>query len=403
MNKFLKKISMLVLTFVVFVSAGVSLVACKEPAEEKQVMNLAVNPSIELILDEEDKVISVSATNEDGAYILEKFSEFTGMTAKDAALKFLELSEEYGFVVKGSTDGENLTISVSGEGAEKLYNDVKAKIKSKATELGMNIGQMVKTSKENLETMVSECYQEYSVADIEDMSEKELIQLIKKSREETKYLFTDDEKQAYYRERAKEVISAKLDAINEYVENNSSLVNAILTPLLTSMNSAYALLENAYATINAQIEELYENGNQSFEAINKQREDYIELKKQYLAVVEEYNIAIALNQDEDPTNDVDLADVSEAKTLLESLKAQAKDAQEDLEEARQEATNSVLNYVKTTIHTQIEALNTTINSILSHISLEAEEIQNVVNTKIQELKIEHKNNAKNPWEEESVA
>ena len=78
------------------------------PKEEMQIMNLSVNPGVEFVVDKDDKVLSVTARNEDGAYLLEKFTNFTGMSANDAALKFIELSEEYGFVVSGTANGENI-------------------------------------------------------------------------------------------------------------------------------------------------------------------------------------------------------------------------------------------------------------------------------------------------------
>ena len=160
MKKIFQKIGLCMLALVMIVGAGLTLSACNKA--EQQVMSLSVNPSIEFVLDEDDKVVSVTANNEDGVYILQQFSDFTGMTAEDAALKFLELCETYGFVVEGSTDGETFTIAVSGDGAKAVYNDVKNKIKEKATELGLQIDELVKLGKEKLKQLVAECYQEYS-------------------------------------------------------------------------------------------------------------------------------------------------------------------------------------------------------------------------------------------------
>ena len=398
MKKVFKKLCMVMLALVVFVGAGVTLAACKQPNDEKQVMNLSVNPSVEFILDEDNKVISVSATNEDGAYILDKFTNFTGMTAKDAALKFLELSEEYGFVVEGSLESEKFTISVSGEGAEELYNDVKAKVNSKLTELGLSLSEMVKTTKENLEAMVSEYYQEYTLEEVQALTEEELINLIKNIREETKDLFTNDEKQAYYRERAQKVVSAKLDAINDYLEEHSQGLNVLITPFVTAMNNAYSLLESKYDQINDQVEALYNDGAQ---AINAQRESYIALKKQYLNAAKDYNDALQLNLDSDVSNDVSSQVISGLKTQMETLKAESKTLQETLENSRTQATATVLNFVKTTIHSQLTILNNQINSVLNYITLNAENIQTAINNEITELKLEYKNNAENPWEEEA--
>ena len=188
----------------------------KDP-NELQIMNLSVNPGVEFVVDENDKVLSVTASNEDGAFLLEKFTEFTGMTAKDAALKFIEMSEEYGFVVEGTANGESITISVSGEGAEKLYNDVKGKISSKVNELGLTIGQMVEISDEELESIVQQCYQEYTASEIDNMTDEKLLELIKQSREETKGIYTEQERLEYYKERAEKILEAKIETIKEYI------------------------------------------------------------------------------------------------------------------------------------------------------------------------------------------
>ena len=84
---------------------------------------------------------------------------------------------------------------------------------------------------------------------------------------------------------------------------------------------------------------------------------------------------------------------------METLKAEAKTLQENLEDARIQATATVLNFVKTTIHSQLTILNNQINSVLNYITLNAEDIQTAINNQITELKLEYKNNTENPWEE----
>jgi len=384
MKKIFKRMACLLAMVIVF-GAGLTLAGCFNDDGETQIMNLSVNPSVEFILDKNDKVVTVSATNEDGAYILEKFTTFTGMSAKDAALKFLELSEEYGFVVSGSTTGETFKISISGGDEEKLYKDVKNKITNKATELGLTIGSLIEIDDDELEEMVAEYYQEYSKAMIDELEEKELINLIKQSREETKELLTDDEKQAYYRERAQKVINAKINAINNYLEENSSFLNNLITPIVNAMNNAYNSIQNSYTTINTQIEELYNN---TTNGINLIREEYITQKKAYLLAVEEYKTAL----EESSPN------LQEIKTNMENLKAQADATWSNLASARNTAKSQLSNLIETTIHTQLTALNTQIDALLSHISLNAIDIQNQVQTQINLLKTEFENATQNPWE-----
>ena len=383
MKKLFSKIAMFMLSLVFVVGAAVTFTACGEP-KETQVMTLSVNPSVEFLVDGNNKVISVSATNEDGVYLLQKYSEFTGMSAKDAALKFLELSEEYGFVVEGSTDGETFTISVSGADAEKLYNDVKSKISAKATELGVSIANMVEMNKAKLQEMVAECYQEYSSKEIEELTEKELLSLIEKSREETKNLFTDDEKQAYYRERAQKVIEAKIDAVNDYLEEHKSLQNLVLQTAVATMNSVYDTLETTFENINNKFEEFYNNATTG---INAKLDSYVDLKKDYLEAFEAYKQAVENNA----------ANVDVLKQQMETLKSQAETNWKKLEEARNDAKEEIEALMKTAVNNTLTLINTQITSILEQIDLTVKDINNQVQLEINALKAEYENSAENPW------
>ena len=379
--KLLKKLSMYVLIVAIIATSGIVFTACGDP-KEPQVMSLSVNPGVEFILDKDDKVISVSADNEDGAYILDKFTTFTGMSAKDAALKFLELSEQYGFVVEGSTNGEKFTISVSGEGADKLYHDVKGKINSKVSQLGLSIDNMVTMAKTDLETKVAECYQEYTSSELASKSYEELVNMLKASREETKNLFTNEEKQEYYRERAQKVMEATIDAIEEYLSENPSLNNLVVTTAVAAMDVANSALTTAYNTINATLDSLYS-------VIDTKREEYIAKKQAYLDAVEEYRTALENSA----------SNVEELKDTMESLKEQANDMYDTLKTKRDEAIQELRDYVDETLGTLITTLNEKMNAVLTHISAATAAIDSEVQTVINNLKTEYSNASVNPWAE----
>ena len=381
MKKLFKKICMCAFAVVLCVSAF-TFTACKDDEDKLHVMTLSVNPGIEFVVDENDKVVSVTASNDDAAYLLEKFTEFTGMTAKDAALKFIELSEEYGFVVSGSMTENTVKISISGDGATSLYNDVKSKIKDKVTNLGMTIGSMVEIDDDDLEDMVKECYQEYSDAQIDNMSDERLLELIKASRIETKDLHTYEERLSYYQERAKEVLNAKITAIKEYVDNVNGLEAITLTPLVTAIDTAYATIETAYTNIASQLNTL---NTQSQEKLN----EYIAEKKAYLDAVEAYRTAVEANAE----------NVEVLKTAMVEARADAQEKQSQLVAKRAAARTQVLSLVETTIHNQMAALNTAIDTVMEKISLTAATIQAQINEQVNTLITEYKENSSSVWTE----
>ena len=75
--------------------------APSESGEEKEKstrMTIDLNPSVEFMLDEENKVVSVTALNDDGA-ILIAGEVFVGLSAEEASALFVELAEEIGYLV----------------------------------------------------------------------------------------------------------------------------------------------------------------------------------------------------------------------------------------------------------------------------------------------------------------
>lgn len=388
-NKF-KKLTIGLLSTAVVAGATSPLVGCScSEADELQVMTMSVNPGVEFIVDKDDKVVSVTASNEDGAYILNNFENFTGMSAKDATVKFLELSEQYGFVVSGTMDGEKITISVSGEGADELYKDVKKAISSKVTELGMEIKEMVKIAESDLEDMIEECYQEYTSSEIADLSEEKMLEMLKASREETKGLFTEDERLEYYKDRAQKILETKIATIEAYVESMGTIAStALSTTLMPALNVVKESITTAYNAVDTAL-------NTALSQIEAQRETYIAKKKEYLEKVEAYKEALEADNE---------ALATELKTELTNLRAEAKGYQDELMRQLKTAKTELIGKVQTQVQTLLTSLNTAVDNILKGISnlpgvtpLSEEDINTAINNALTALKTEHENKATNPW------
>lgn len=385
MKNKLKKLTLGVLSAAVVTGATMTMTGCGDKNEDKlQVMNLSVNPGIEFIVDKDDKVVSVTADNEDGAYILSKFTEFTGMSAKDAALKFLELSEQYGFVVSGSVDNEKITISVSGQGAEDLYKDVKKAIQSKVSALGMQIADLVKVTEAELEDLIEECYLNYTESEIKDLSEERMLELLQKSREETKGLFTEDERLEYYKERAMEILNAKIETVSNYLESNQHLANIpLVQTAINSFNSLKVTVGDAY-------DRVMDTLDSALASFKTNRDEYIEQKKAYLEAVEAYKQALA---------DTNATNVEQLKQTMEDLRATAKDTWEEVEGELTTAKNNLISGLRTGVNTLLSQLNHNIDLLVQNIEgLSATDIENEINQAIDTLKTTHTNNATNPWE-----
>ena len=108
----------------------------KDPKPEEGTvsrMTVDINPSVEFMIDDQNKVISVTALNDDGSILIVGES-FIGKTPEEATELVVKLASETGYLVEGNVEASENTvkISVSGDSkyAEKLMQDVSKKAES---------------------------------------------------------------------------------------------------------------------------------------------------------------------------------------------------------------------------------------------------------------------------------
>lgn len=243
------KILTLLLSLVMILACTIMVTSCSEPEKDK-VMNVSLNPSIEFVLDANNKVVSVSAINDEGNYIIAN-ATFVGLSAEDAVDLFVEISEANGFV-DASLSNNNLKIEISGEDAQKIYNKVKASAEEVFAELDINVQVNFEAiSKDDLKKLVGDCMKELTSSDIAKLSEEELVNRIKQSREETKDLLSQELKEIYYNSRADEIIKAKADKLKSIVESNQA--NPLVSAFMESISEAYIGITDAITSL----DELY--------------------------------------------------------------------------------------------------------------------------------------------------
>jgi len=386
--KLFKKLGVCFLSLAFIVSAGITFASCGKKTNETKIMNLSVNPSLEFVVSSENIVLSVTANNEDGVYILQKYSDFVGMEADEAALKFLQLAEEYGFVVEGYADNATFKISISGEEANKLYESVKKEINSKAFELGIDISNLDHITEEELEDMVAECYQEYTNEQITDMCEQDLVNKIKSSRNETKHILTKEERLSYYRDRALTAIETKIDMINKYLDTQATSAEKLKTQITaTVMNASFEAVEEIYSTIENAINDLEDY-------VQTKLSNYISEKQQYLAAVEAYREYLIENPDV-AVNDETLL---ELEATMESLKEIADGYKIEIENERNSVLTSLKNIIELTLSASLEILNESIDKVLQDIEFNYSQLSLKTQSELESLLNDYKSQSVNPWE-----
>lgn len=255
-----KKILAIAVACLLVVTGVVALFACGKDntAEAATRMTVDINPSVEFLLDKDNKVISVTALNDDGS-ILIAGEAFIGKTAEDAAELVISLATQTGYLVKGNVEASENEISISVSGnkaaAEKLYKDVKAEVEAFLTK--NNVSAMVEKAEAlgvaALRELVKKVNPALTQEELAAMNEQQLLNELRIARIETAELLTDAMRDAYASFKAYEVSFAGHEKTGEIIDR----------------------ADGAYQSVKAAYEKLLDSYEDIIESIEKARYDYL--------------------------------------------------------------------------------------------------------------------------------
>lgn len=211
-------------------------------------MQVDLNPSVEFILDKNNKVASVTALNDDGAVIIAG-EAFVGKSAEDAVSLFVEVSTETGYLVKGESSVSNgeIKVSLSGntDAAQKLYEKVESKAKKAIENSGVSVaiakGDALKT--ETLRATVKVCYPELTDEELSAMSDEELTDKLAESRKETQAFISAAMREAYYKAKSYNISLAESQAFSTAVCNANSAYEALMAGYLKGIDTLKSAVE----------------------------------------------------------------------------------------------------------------------------------------------------------------
>ena len=200
-------------------------------------MTVDINPSVEFMIDDENKVVSVTALNDDGS-ILIAGEAFVGKTPEEAAELMVTLAGETGYLVGGSVEaGENeVKISISGDSkyAEQLQKQIERTAANTLKALDIE-GTIAKVDALHTEALQSLAMQTalFTEEEVAGMSEEQLYSAIAAGRVETALLLTEEMREAYYAAKESRISFAESEATAE---------------IINAMGGAYQLIYLGYKT-----------------------------------------------------------------------------------------------------------------------------------------------------------
>ena len=252
--KFWKKIAACGLSVALAVGTGVLLTGCGGSEKDAAArMQVDINPSVELILDADNKVLSVTALNDDGSLIIAG-EAFVGKTAEEAVEMMVSISTDAGYLVKGELTAERdaITISITGDdaAAQELYEEVKAEIDGFLEESGIYAvverGEELKL--EALRELVMKADPSVTEEEVAKMNEEQLINALKISRIETAQLITEELREAYNVAKEYDLRFAERQATKDVIDGLGSAYESFLnlySKALDSYQETIAAVEQA--------------------------------------------------------------------------------------------------------------------------------------------------------------
>ena len=211
-----KNLFVLLIMFVLVIS----LTACGKKEETARV-TLDINPSYELIIDEEKTVIAVTGLNEDASIVLYGES-LVGKSLEEVTETIINLTVEYGY------QDETVKISISEEysKAKKVYNEMKNTIEEALSEknLTATIESVESYTKEQLAAYV-EKYSTYTVEELKEKTETELLNILSEGRNATKEFIDVTMQELYYESlKYQEVLKEKETILKEVEAKTDSII-----------------------------------------------------------------------------------------------------------------------------------------------------------------------------------
>lgn len=309
-------------------------------------ITIDVNPSIELVVDQNNLVLSVSGLNDDGKVVIFN-EEIKGLDLTKAIEKIIELETKLGYLVTTNVLHEDNTFTISiGTDDERIKEELKAQItqtintvcsKLKVRE---NIEFVKEKSKAELIKLVLKFNPTLTEEEANSLSFQELLQVIIDARIETVKLVTVELEELYFQLKAYEIKLIENEYIKKFINNLDSSYQVLINgydEVYSAFKEAIIKLETAitkesdddsdfqkvliaFNSIAEQIENLLTLINDTpldgakeilITALNALK-DELESKKEELIQLKEI-IVEAINKA--------IADVDEVLTNIEDLKA----------------------------------------------------------------------------------
>ena len=229
---------------------GVNAIEPKVSAP-KALIKVDVNPSVEMTVDQNNKVVSITGKNDDGIMLLHN-EKLTGKKLDDVLNVIIDLESEAGFLLKGEIEATKNTISVSVTGdTSELTNNLKTNIRESITsicdKLNINesINELENYTRTNLENIVVEIDPTLETS-VSTLSIDEMLQIIANNQKELSKIYSKELQDLYIKAKNTEISFVEKEAFKNILGEVESTYQHIVSEyrnFVTSLESSKKLIE----------------------------------------------------------------------------------------------------------------------------------------------------------------
>lgn len=237
-----KRFISIFLLFAIMLSA-ISFTSCSNAKpEEGSVtrMTVDINPSVEFMIDDQNKIVSVTALNDDGS-ILIVGEAFVGKTPEEAIEMMVRLASDTGYLIQGNAEATENTVKISVSGnskyAEQLKKDITEKAHDTLKALDIN-GKVEKVEALKIDELrqLALSTSLYTEEEIGAMGEDQLYKVISAGRIETALLLTEEMRSAYYSAKEHKISFAEREETARIIKELGGRYNLTHTAYKTALD-----------------------------------------------------------------------------------------------------------------------------------------------------------------------
>ena len=219
--------------------------------EAKSMVTIDTNPSIELVVDEKDKVVSVRGANDDGKLVLYG-EKVVGKDVEKAVEIIIQAEIDTGYIVANAQIGANqFSLAVSSDTAvesSELINSIQNKVKEvcENNHIAIALEESKALARSELEKLALELDPTLTEERVKEMETSQLLAVVKLYQLETVELYNAKLEELYT-----DVKEFKFDYMSQEstLEAMKTIDGAIANLAITAYESAVNLLKSAQESV----------------------------------------------------------------------------------------------------------------------------------------------------------